>query len=119
MLPSFFRSERTNERTNVINNPLVTRHGTLKHENLLIDRYRNHVAPYGTDLFVPPPLGGRGESRDIVNIDTKKKERKEKETRIRHRAFDSERQKRLGRKVSVKEILLSSNKFIVYTIQLT
>lgn len=93
MLPSFFRSERTNERTNVINNPLVTRHGTLKHENLLIDRYRNHVAPYGTDLFVPPPLGGRGESRDIVNIDTKKKERKEKETRIRHRAFDSERQK--------------------------
>lgn len=48
----------TNERTNVINNPLVTRHGTLKHENLLIDRYRNHVAPYGTDLFAPPPLGG-------------------------------------------------------------
>ena len=78
-----------------MNNPVVTRHGTLKQENLLIDRYRNHVAPYGTDLFLPPPSGGRGEPRDIVNIDTgkKKKKRKEKETRIRHSA---QRDKNLG-----------------------
>lgn len=61
-----------------MNNPVVTRHGTLKQENLLIDRYRNHVAPYGTDLFLPPPSGGRGEPRDIVNIDTEKRKEKKK-----------------------------------------
>lgn len=61
-----------------MNNPVVTRHGTLKQENLLIDRYRNHVAPYGTDLFLPPPLGERGEPRDIVNIDTEKRKEKKK-----------------------------------------
>lgn len=69
-----------------MNNPVVTRHGTLKQENLLIDRYRNHVAPYGTDLFLPPPSGDE-ESRviSLISIRKKEKRRKEKETRIRHR----------------------------------
>lgn len=77
-----------------MNNPVVTRHGTLKQENLLIDRYRNHVAPYGTDLFLPPPSGDE-ESRviSLISIRKKEKRRKEKETRIRHSA---QRDKNLG-----------------------
>lgn len=88
-----------------MNNPVVTRHGTLKQENLLIDRYRNHVAPYGTDLFLPPPLGERGEPRDIVNIDTEKRKEK-KRKRNAHPSFGSERQKPWSVTVSVNSSLV-------------
>ena len=65
-----------------MNNPVVTRHGTLKQENLLIDRYRNHVAPYGTDLFLPPPSGDE-ESRviSLISIREKKKRKEKKKKR--------------------------------------
>lgn len=86
-----------------MNNPVVTRHGTLKQENLLIDRYRNHVAPYGTDLFLPPPSGGRGEPRDIVNIDTEKRKEKKKK---RASVIGSERQKPWSVTVSVNSSLV-------------
>lgn len=97
-----------NERTNVINNPLVTRHGTLKHENLLIDRYRNHVAPYGTDLFAPPPLGRDEVSRVISLISKEKQKQKNKEKKRKRNAHPSFRDdKNLNREVSVRQKFFS------------